>query len=93
MLHDIVYVPGITVSGKLQQRKLDLPPSGTLKVSGGRQSRGTLKLLVNGTVTGEIGGKKVRVRAAAAAARARGSLSVAQLLGRLKQRPRVVVSP
>ena len=43
-LHGVVYVPGISVSGHLQQRKLDLPPTGTLTVHGGRRGSGSLRL-------------------------------------------------
>jgi pimeloyl-ACP methyl ester carboxylesterase len=89
-----VYVPGIRVSGHLEQRKLDLPPVGSLRVSGGRQGSGSLTLSKNGTVSGRIGGKRIKVHAAgAAAARAHGALSVDQLIARLGQRPRLVVSP
>jgi len=85
-LHSVVYVPGISVSGHLQQRKLDLPPTGTLTVHGGRRGSGALRLSRDGTVSGTIGGKTVKVRAAAQAARANGALSIQQLLARLPHR-------
>jgi hypothetical protein len=85
-LHSVVYVPGISVSGHLQQRKLDLPPTGTLTVRGGRRGSGSLRLSRDGTVSGTIGGKTVKVRAAAQAARANGALSIQQLLARLPHR-------
>jgi hypothetical protein len=93
-LHGVVYVPGIRVSGHLEKRSLALPPTGTLRVAGGRRSSGSLSLAKNGTVTGRIGGKRVKVHAAsAAAARSRGALSISQLLAGLPHRPRLVVSP
>jgi pimeloyl-ACP methyl ester carboxylesterase len=87
-LHGDTYVPGIGVSGHLQQRKLDLPPTGHLRVSGGRRGSGSLTLASSGTVSGTIGGKAVKVRAvatagAASAARAGGALTVRQLIARL----------
>jgi len=63
-LHGVVYVPGISVSGQLQQRKLELPPTGKLTVRGGSRGSGSLTLARNGTVSGTIGGKPVKVRAA-----------------------------
>jgi pimeloyl-ACP methyl ester carboxylesterase len=93
-LHGVVYVPGIRVSGHLEKLKLALPPTGTLRVSGGRRGSGSLSLAKDGTVTGRIGGKRVKVHAAgAAAARSRGALSISDLLARLPHRPRLVVSP
>jgi len=88
-LHGVVYVPGISVSGHLQQRKLDLPPTGTLTVHGGRRGSGALRLSRDGTVSGTIGGKTVKVRAAAQAARANGALSIQQLLARLPHRAKL----
>jgi hypothetical protein len=91
VLHGDVYVRGIAVSGHLQQRRLDLPPFGRIRVSGGRRGSGTLTLDRKGTVTGTIGGKRVKVHAAtAAAARARGALSVQQLVARLPRRHPIV---
>ncbi|HEX3317023.1 MAG TPA: alpha/beta fold hydrolase [Solirubrobacteraceae bacterium] len=91
-LHADTYVPGIRVSGHLQQRKLDLPPVGTLRVAGGRRGSGSLKLASNGTVSGTIGGKSVKVRTgvAASAARAGGGLTVRQLIARLPRRAEVI---
>ncbi|MFL5836571.1 MAG: alpha/beta fold hydrolase [Solirubrobacteraceae bacterium] len=91
LLHGDVYVPGIAVSGRLQQRRLDLPPFGTIRVSGGRRGSGKLTLDRKGTVTGTIGGRHVKVHAAtAAAARGRGALPVAQLIARLPRRHPIV---
>ena len=89
-LHGVVYVPGISVSGQLQQRRLDLPPTGKLTVRGGRRGSGSLTLSRNGAVSGTIGGKSVRVRAVAQAARTRGALSMQQLLARLPRRAPVI---
>ena len=89
-LHAVVYVPGIKVSGHLQQRMLDLPPTGRLRVSGGRRGSGSLTLARNGTVTGTIGGKTIRVHAVAQATRARGGLSIRQVLARLARRHPVI---
>jgi pimeloyl-ACP methyl ester carboxylesterase len=94
VLKSDVYVPGIRVSGHLEQRQLDLPPVGSLRVSGGRRGSGSLTLSKNGTVSGRIGGKRIKVHAAGvAAARANGALTVEQLVARLGHRPRLVVTP
>jgi hypothetical protein len=85
-LHRVTYVPGIAVSGHLQQRRLDLPPTGRLTVAGGRRGSGTLTLARDGTVSGTIGGKTIKVHAAASAARATGALTVRQLIARLLRR-------
>jgi len=55
-------------------------------VHGGRRGSGALRLSRDGTVSGTIGGKTVKVRAAAQAARANGALSIQQLLARLPHR-------
>jgi pimeloyl-ACP methyl ester carboxylesterase len=89
-LHGVVYVPGISVSGQLQQRELDLPPAGKLTVQGGRRGSGSLTLARNGTISGTIGGKPVKVHAVAQAARTRGALSIQQLLARLPRRAAVI---
>jgi hypothetical protein len=86
----VTYVPGIRVSGHLMQRKLDLPPTGRLTVSGGRRGSGSLRLSASGTVSGTIGGKSVKVRATATAARATGALSIAQLVARLPRRAPII---
>jgi pimeloyl-ACP methyl ester carboxylesterase len=89
-LHGVVYVPGISVSGRLEQRELDLPPTGRLTVRGGSRGSGSLTLSRNGTVSGTIGGEPVRVRAVAATAQTRGALSIPQLLSRLPRRAPVI---
>jgi pimeloyl-ACP methyl ester carboxylesterase len=90
-LHGVVYVPGISVSGQLRQRELDLPPTGKLTVRGGRRGSGSLTLARNGTVSGTIGGKTVRVRAVVAqAARTRGAHSIQQLLARVPRRAPII---
>ena len=89
-LHGVVYVPGISVSGQLQQRELDLLPTGKLTVRGGSRGSGSLTLSRNGGVSGTIGGKPVRVRAVAQAARSRGALSMQQLLTLLPRRAPVI---
>jgi pimeloyl-ACP methyl ester carboxylesterase len=93
VLHGVVYVPGIKVSGRLEKRTLAQPPTGRLRIAGGRRGSGSLSLAKNGTVTGTIGGRRIKVHATGAAvARSRGTLSISQLLERLPHRPRLVVS-
>ncbi len=58
-LRGYTLVPGVAASGRL--RNVD-HPAGTLKLSGVSAARGTLKLAAGGTVTGRLGGKRVRAR-------------------------------
>jgi pimeloyl-ACP methyl ester carboxylesterase len=52
-------VPGVAVSGSLGDGR---HPAGTLKVTGGAASAGKLTLNRKGTLSGRLGGKKVRAR-------------------------------
>jgi pimeloyl-ACP methyl ester carboxylesterase len=62
-LRDVEYVPGVTVSGRVHRTGV----SGTLTVRGPAAPGGRLTFRADGTVTGTLGGRKVRARSAAAA--------------------------
>jgi pimeloyl-ACP methyl ester carboxylesterase len=63
--HNVQYVPGVSVSGTLHMTR---QPHGVLRVSGRSAARGRLVFRRNGTVTGRLGGRRVRVSRAARAA-------------------------
>jgi pimeloyl-ACP methyl ester carboxylesterase len=62
-LRDVEYVPGVTVSGAVGR----VGVSGTLSVRGPAGPHGRLTFRTDGTVTGSLGGRKVRTRSAAVA--------------------------
>ena len=64
-LHGVVYMPGVSVAAALPASSFDLPPTGTLTVRGGASGSGpACGCRSNGTVTGTIRGKTVKVHAA-----------------------------
>jgi pimeloyl-ACP methyl ester carboxylesterase len=63
ILRRVSFVPGVRISGRLRSVVLDdaSKGKGTLRVSGGGTARGTLRLRGR-TVTGRLGGRRVRDR-------------------------------
>ena len=64
-LHGLSYVPGVRVNGTLQMTG---EPHGVLRVNGRSAARGRLVFRRDGSVTGRLGGRRVRVSQAVAAA-------------------------
>ena len=60
-LHGVVYVPGVRVRGRIV---FSNRPHGVLHVSGRAAARGRLVFRRDGSVTGRLGGRRVRVSAA-----------------------------
>ena len=58
VLRGLVYVPGVKVSGRVDAFTYE----GTLRVSGSKASRGTLKIGRKGLVTGTLDGRAIRTR-------------------------------
>jgi pimeloyl-ACP methyl ester carboxylesterase len=58
VLRALVYVPGVKVSGRIDA----FDYQGTLRVSGSKASKGTLRIGRKGIVTGTLDGKSVRFR-------------------------------
>ncbi len=58
VLHGYSYVPGVTVTGRISGSG-----SGALRIGGSAAARGTLVLSTNGTLTGVLGGRHVRLTA------------------------------
>ncbi|HEX8744165.1 MAG TPA: alpha/beta fold hydrolase [Thermoleophilaceae bacterium] len=58
VLRGLVYVPGVKVSGRLDAFSFQ----GTLRVSGSKASKGTLKIGRGGLVTGTLDGRSIRSR-------------------------------
>jgi hypothetical protein len=59
VLRSLVYVPGVTVSGRL--RSVTIFPDGVLRVRGRAAARGRLRVH-DGVMTGRLGGRRVRGR-------------------------------
>jgi hypothetical protein len=59
-LSRVSLVPGVTLSGALAS--VERRPTGTLKVAGSAASSGKLTLARDGTLSGKLGGRKVRAR-------------------------------
>ena len=60
-LHGVVYVPGVRLRGRIV---FSNRPHGVLHVSGRAAARGRLVFRRDGSVTGRLGGRRVRVSAA-----------------------------
>jgi hypothetical protein len=60
-LHGVVYVPGVRLRGRII---LSNRPHGVLRVSGRAAARGRLVFRRDGSVTGRLGGRRVRVSGA-----------------------------
>jgi hypothetical protein len=60
-LHGVVYVPGVRLGGRIT---FSNRPHGVLRVSGRAAARGRLVFRRDGSVTGRLGGRGVRVSAA-----------------------------
>jgi hypothetical protein len=71
--HNVQYVPGVKINGTLHMTR---QPHGVLRVSGRSAARGRLVFRRNGTVTGRLGGRRVRVARAARAASSRDPLAL-----------------
>jgi hypothetical protein len=65
-LHGVVYVPGVRVRGRIMFRD---EPHGVLRITGHAAARGRLVFRRDGSVTGRLGGRRVRVTAAASGSR------------------------
>ena len=86
-LHGAVYVPGVRVRGRIVFSER---PHGSFRVSGRAAANGRLVFRRDGSVTGRLGGRRVRVTAAAAAARSTRQLAhggPARVLARLRHWP------
>jgi pimeloyl-ACP methyl ester carboxylesterase len=85
-MHGVVYVPGVRVRGRIV---LSDRPHGSLRISGSAAAHGRLVFRRDGSVTGRLGGRRVRVTTAGAGATgsrlARGALR--PLLARLADWP------
>jgi hypothetical protein len=86
-LHGVTYVPGVRLRGRIT---FSTRPHGVLQVSGGAAARGRLVFRRDWSVTGRLGGRRVRVSAAGgstagAAQLARGR--IVRVLGRLGNWP------
>jgi pimeloyl-ACP methyl ester carboxylesterase len=77
-LHDVVYVPGVTISGRLP---FDPGGTATLRIGGSRAAGGQITVTPR-IITGRVGGRRVRLAAAAAASGVprEAAVSVAALL-------------
>jgi hypothetical protein len=62
-LHGIEYVPGVRLTGKL---RIGREPHGVLRVTGRSAARGRLVFRKDGTVTGKLAGRRVRISRATA---------------------------
>ena len=69
-LHGVVYVPGVRLRGRIV---FSNRPHGVLRVSGRAAARGRLVFRRDGSVTGRLGGRRVRVSAAGRSDGGRGS--------------------
>jgi pimeloyl-ACP methyl ester carboxylesterase len=86
-LHGVVYVPGVRVRGQIT---FSDRPHGVFRITGRSAARGTLVFRRDGSVTGRLGGRRVRVASAGRAARhttqlARGAPT--RVLARLRRWP------
>jgi len=84
-LHGAVYVPGVRLRGRIV---LDNRPHGAVRVTGKAAAQGRIAFRRDGSVTGRLGGRRIRVRAAGrsrteAAQLARGGIT--RVLDRLGQ--------
>jgi pimeloyl-ACP methyl ester carboxylesterase len=68
-MHGVVYVPGVRIRGRIV---LSDRPHGSLRVTGAAAADGRLVFRRDGSVTGRLGGRRVRVAEAASAGRAGG---------------------
>ena len=84
-LDRVVWVPGVRVSGTLALPGARGEMTGTLRVSGSQAAAGRLKLERDGSVSGKLGGKRVRVGGTRGASLTR-SRSLESLLDRLPVR-------
>ena len=66
-MHGVVYVPGVRVRGQIT---FSDEPHGALRITGHAAARGRLVFRRDGSVTGKLGGRRVRVTAAASSRRA-----------------------
>jgi hypothetical protein len=65
-MHGVVYVPGVRIRGRIV---LSDRPHGSLRVTGPAAANGRLTFRRDGSVTGRLGGRRVRVSGAASARR------------------------
>lgn len=87
VLHRVVYVPGVTVSGRVDL--LDGGISARLRIGGRAAARGTLRISESGAIRGRLGGRRVAVSENEASAARHGSRPLlARLRARLERPPR-----
>jgi hypothetical protein len=86
-MHGVVYVPGVRVRGRIA---LSARPHGSLRVTGAAAANGRLTFRRDGSVTGRLAGRRVRVSGMSTVARAPGPRtggSLPPLLRRLADWP------
>ncbi len=86
-LHGVTYVPGVRLRGRIT---FSNRPHGVLHVSGGAAARGRLVFRRDGSVTGRLGGRSVRVSAAGGSTAGAEQLArgrIVRVLGRLGNWP------
>ncbi|MDX6670373.1 MAG: hypothetical protein QOI91_736 [Solirubrobacteraceae bacterium] len=99
VFHRAVYVPGVSVSGRLAVVQHGFGFQGRLSPRGPAGAHGTLKIGATGLITGRLGGHPVRVRlpGAFAASGAPGSLgrlrALRDRLAAVRARPTIPVAP
>ena len=84
-LHGAVYVPGVRLRGRIV---LDSRPHGAVRVTGKAAARGRIAFRRDGSVTGKLGGRRIRVRAAGRSRTGAAQLSrggIMRVLDRLGQ--------
>lgn len=84
-LDRIVWIPGVRVSGELKLPRASRELTGKLRVSGSQAAAGRLELERDGSISGKLGGKRVRVGGTRGASLTR-SRSLEALLDRLPVR-------
>ncbi len=81
-LRNVVYVPGVTVSGSVP---FSTRGSGVLRIGGRRAAHGRISFR-RGIISGRVGGRRIRITVATAAAAQRRDPSPAALLRRFRLR-------
>jgi hypothetical protein len=99
VFHRAVYVPGVSVSGRLAVVQRGFGFEGRLSPRGPASAHGLLKITAAGLITGRLGGRPVRVRlpVAFAASGVPGSLgrlrALRDRLDAARARPRIPTPP
>jgi pimeloyl-ACP methyl ester carboxylesterase len=86
-MHGVVYVPGVRVRGRIS---FSDRPHGALRITGHAAAKGRLVFRRDGSVTGKLGGRRVRVSTTARSASRRAQLArggIRRVLGRIGRWP------